>query len=70
VADIELDDEPSGHMEVVRAFARRCARTMHRDDRRGKDGLHSLEMANAILMAGLNAKKSIFRSTAKNTTRC
>jgi predicted dehydrogenase len=59
--DIELDDEPSGHMEVVKAFARAVRENnpslMVAD---GKDGLHSLEMANAILMAGYKHKEIEF----------
>jgi predicted dehydrogenase len=59
--DVELDDAPSGHMEVVRAFARAV-----RENNpalmiaNGEDGLHSLEMANAILMAGYKRKEVEF----------
>lgn len=59
--DVELDDESSGHMEVVRAFARAV-----RENNpslmvaNGEDGLRSLEMANAILMAGFKRKEIEF----------
>jgi predicted dehydrogenase len=59
--DVELADAPNGHMEVVRAFARAV-----RENNpsllvaNGEDGLHSLEMANAILMAGYKRKEIEF----------
>lgn len=51
--DVPVANEPSGHLEVIRVFAR----AVRQDDASlliatGEDGLRSLELANAMLLAG------------------
>ena len=51
--DVAVENVPSGHLEVIRAFAR----AVRQDDESllvatGEDGLRSLELANAMLLAG------------------
>ncbi|MBV9868513.1 MAG: Gfo/Idh/MocA family oxidoreductase [Abitibacteriaceae bacterium] len=51
--DVPVEKEPAGHLQVVQAFAR----ALREDDdslliATGEDGLRSLELANAMLMAG------------------
>jgi predicted dehydrogenase len=56
--DVELDDAPEGHMEVVKAFARAVrGNDPSQMIANGEDGLRSLEMANSILMAGYKRKE-------------
>ncbi len=51
--DVEIEKTPSGHNEAVRVFARAVRRNNPKlMVANGQDGLNSLELANAILLAG------------------
>ena len=53
--DVPLEQGPTGHAEVVRRFARaiRQGGALVAD---GRDGLHALELANALLLSGYTGR--------------
>lgn len=58
---IEVEETPSGHLEVTRAFARAIRAndpTLMVAD--GREGVRALELANAVLLAGFTRKQVDF----------